>query len=138
MNSTTLPRVVIYDCRRFNTMRLATAEGDWSRLKSRLETKESCISFWPTRSVTRFGEMKFRHFGKTFNVFGNYFRVYFVLGKILNLIRHILRILGKWSSSLLSQYLRDNLAVWSCCGHVRRKTFTQKFSFLPPSFPLWS
>ena len=62
---------------------------------------------------------KFRHVGKTSKVFGYYLRVYFVLGKILNLIGHIFGILGKFSLLLLEQYWRDNLAIWSHCCQVQ-------------------
>ena len=56
--------------------------------------------------MTRFGTICY--FGKTLKAFGYYLWVYFVLGKLLNLIGHIFRILGKFSLLLLAQYWRDN------------------------------
>ena len=46
---------------------------------------------------------KFRHFGKTSKLFGYYLRVYFVLGKILNPIWHILGYWAKFSLFLSAQ-----------------------------------
>ena len=54
-----------------------------------------------------------RNFAKTLKVFGYFLWVYFVFCKFLILIRHIFRILDKFSLLLMPQYWKDNLANWS-------------------------
>ena len=54
-----------------------------------------------------------RNFAKTLKVFGYFLWVYFVFCKFLILIRHIFRILDKFSLLLMPQYWKDNLAIWS-------------------------
>ena len=61
---------------------------------------------------------KFRYYGKTLKLFGYSLRVYFVWGKIVNLIGEISMMLEKISLLLMAQYWKHNLAIWSyCCPH---------------------
>ena len=63
-------------------------------------------SVWPDLA-------KFSHFVKTLKLFDYSLMVYFVLGKILNLIGQIFMILDRFSLLLMAQYWKDNLAIWS-------------------------
>ena len=71
---------------------------------------------------------KFCHFGKTSKVFGYSFMVYFVLGKLLNIIGQIFMTLDKFSLLLMAQYWKDNLAIWSYClwPQQTKRTLTKR------------
>ena len=82
--------------------------------------------------VTRCG--KFHHFGKTLKVFGYLLKVYFALGKILNLIGQIYITLDKFSLMLMGIYWKDNLAIWSHWQWVTHQpiSYQSKILFLAP------
>ena len=65
-----------------------------------------CEKVWPDIA-------RFRHFGEIFKVLGNYSRVYFLLGTILNLLSQILCTFGRIFVDLNGQLLKNNPAIWS-------------------------
>ena len=65
--------------------------------------------YYSISSVTRFGN--FCHFGKIVNVFGNFERVYLVLGKILDLLLQIIFTTVQISLVGNGQRLKNNLAI---------------------------
>ena len=56
---------------------------------------------------------KFRHFGKSLQVFSKFLTVYILFGKMRSLLWHFLLLLGKFSLLEMAKYLKNNLAIWS-------------------------
>ena len=59
---------------------------------------------------------KFRHFGKSFPVFGKFLTVYFLFGKILSWLWQICDVIGLILIVANGQILKNNLTIWS--SHV--------------------
>ena len=55
------------------------------------------------------------HFGKIFKVLGNFLRVYFLIGKLLEWLWQIFNSIGKVFNAVNGQMLKNNLATWSHC-----------------------
>ena len=69
------------------------------------------------RSVTRFCEIS--PFWPNLQSLGQFFRIYLLLGKILDRFRQMLNALGQVFIDVNGQILKNNLAIWShCCGAV--------------------
>ena len=58
---------------------------------------------------------KFRHFGKTLQVFGKFLTVYFLFGKVLSLLLQIWYIIEIILILANGQILTNNLTIWSHC-----------------------
>ena len=56
---------------------------------------------------------KFRHFGKTLQVFGKFWTVYFLLCKMLSLLLNFWYIIGLTFVVANGQILKNNLTIWS-------------------------
>ena len=78
---------------------------------------------------------KFRHFGKTFQVFGKFLTVYFLFGKVLSLFWQI------WFFNRLilivanGQILKNNLTIWSHCSiptYYGSKAYFETLIFFRP------
>ena len=59
---------------------------------------------------------KFHHVGKLLKVLGNLLRVYLRVGKMLDLLWHILYAIGQIFVDVNGQMLENNLAIWSHCS----------------------
>ena len=60
---------------------------------------------------------KFRHFGKSLQVFGKFLMVYFLLGKRLSILWQICYIIGLIFIVASGQILKNNLTIWSHWFH---------------------
>ena len=56
---------------------------------------------------------KFRHFGKSLQVFGKSFNVYYLFGKMLSLFWQICDIIGLIFNVANGQILKYDLTIWS-------------------------
>ena len=56
---------------------------------------------------------KFRHFGKTLEVFGKFFTIYFLFGKMLCQLRQIYYIIGQILIVANGQLLKNSVTIWS-------------------------
>ena len=57
--------------------------------------------------------VKFRHFGKSLQVFGKFLTVYFLFGKMLSTLWQICDIIGLIFIASNGQTLKNNLTIWS-------------------------
>ena len=69
--------------------------------------------------------LKFYHFDKFWTFFGYFMRVYLVSGKIVNIFRQLLMLLGKFSLLKMAKYW-TNLVPLSCPTSIPTQTYTIK------------
>ena len=72
---------------------------------------------------------KFRHFGNSVQVFGNFLTVYFLFGKMLSLLWQTCDIIGLICIVGNGQILKNNLTIWS---HWRLPIFLPIYLSLVP------
>ena len=72
------------------------------------DPKACLVNKWPDL-------VKFCHFGKFFQVLGNFSKPYLVFCKILNLLRQFFMLFGHFSVAGNGHKLKNNKIIWSHC-----------------------
>ena len=90
--------------------------GNWFRKR-----KYKFCSVWPDLT-------KFRHFGKSWQIFGKFLTVYFLPGKLLSPPWQIYVIFGLNFIAANGQILKNNLTIWSHWFCSTGKTHLRKMS----------
>ena len=92
-----------------------------------LKSRWIILAVWPDLA-------KFYHFGKILLIFGKFLTVFFLFGKMLNLLWQICYITGIVFIIANGQILKHNLTIWSHWSIVRKHIVASRYLILKKTF----